>query len=92
VLWSIRPERVTISDSGGLTGTLTDLADVGTAFEVFIAINDGLEVQARTSDEVDLDVGDECHIELPLDAISVWPMAEPGAEAPPSALLRPNQS
>jgi ABC-type Fe3+/spermidine/putrescine transport system ATPase subunit/ABC-type sulfate transport system permease component len=88
VLWSIRPERVTVAaaldpgESTGdalgapLTGTISDVADVGTAVDVFITVTDDLELQARTPDLLNLTVGDRCRIVLAPDAISMW-AAEP---------------
>lgn len=82
VLWSIGPEHVAISSIEGsnpsrrtdvaLLGTVTDVADVGTAVELFIPITDELEIQARTSDPVDFQVGTRCRIELPPEMISLW--------------------
>jgi ABC-type sulfate/molybdate transport systems ATPase subunit/ABC-type sulfate transport system permease component len=73
VLWSIRPERVTLLDAGGLSGSFTDVADVGTAFDLFISIAPGLEIHARTTETRRFEIGDRCHIQLPNEAISVWP-------------------
>jgi molybdate transport system permease protein len=73
VLWSIRPERVTLRSSDGLMGTFTDIADVGTAVDLFISISENLEIQARTVDQVAFQIGDPCYIELPADAITLWP-------------------
>jgi molybdate transport system permease protein len=85
VLWSIRPERVrvvstndlahSLSDGAGATliGTVVDIADVGTAFDLFIAVAPDLEIQARTTELIDYALGDHCRIELPVDAISLWP-------------------
>jgi ABC-type sulfate/molybdate transport systems ATPase subunit/ABC-type sulfate transport system permease component len=73
VLWSIRPERVTLLDTGGLSGTFSDIADVGTAVDLFISIAAGLEIHARTTDGGEFEIGGPCHIELPNEAISVWP-------------------
>ena len=50
VLWSIRPEHVTLLDAGGLSGTFSDVADVGTAVDLFISIAAGLEIHARTTE------------------------------------------
>ncbi len=82
VLWSIRPEHVAISSTEGssqsghadvaLLGTITDIADVGTAIDLFIAITGELEIQARTLDPVDFQVGTRCRVELPPEAISLW--------------------
>ena len=73
VLWSIRPEQVTLLDAGGLSGTFSDVADVGTAVDLFISLAAGLEIHARTTERHGFRVGDPCHIELPREAISVWP-------------------
>jgi molybdate transport system permease protein len=82
VLWSIRPERVTLLDAGtgGLGGSFTDIADVGTAVDLFISIAPGLEIHARTTERGSFQVGDPCRLELPDEAISVWPY-EPSQSA-----------
>lgn len=76
VLWSIRPERVLVSEIGGLRGTLIDIADLVSAVEMLISLNDELEIQVRTTEEMDVHVGQRCGVELPSDAISVWPVSE----------------
>jgi hypothetical protein len=73
VLWSIRPERVSLLPVGGLAGTFIDIADVGTAVDLFIALSPHLEIHARTTQVVEAGVGDACHVELPADAITLWP-------------------
>jgi molybdate transport system permease protein len=82
VLWSIRPERVLLPATGGLAGTVTDVADVGTAVDVFISLTLHLEIQARVVGQVDLEAGSPCHVELPTEAITVWPEA-PGVPGVP---------
>jgi molybdate transport system permease protein len=72
VLWSIRPERVSLHPSGGLPGTFTDIADVGTAVDLFISLGAHLEIQARTAGPVEFDIGDPCHVDLPPEAITLW--------------------
>jgi molybdate transport system permease protein len=73
VLWSIRPERVSLLDSGGISGTFSDVADVGIAVDLFISMAAGLEIQARTTERPEFEIGDRCHVDLPSEAISVWP-------------------
>jgi molybdate transport system permease protein len=73
VLWSIRPDRVALLDTGGLSGSFTDVADVGTATDLFISIGAELEIHARTAETVGFEIGGPCHLELPSGAISVWP-------------------
>ena len=80
VLWSIRPERVSLLDSGGLAGTFSDVADVGTSVDLFISIAAGLEIQAQTTERRGFEIGDPCHIELPTEAINVWPYEQPTTE------------
>jgi hypothetical protein len=75
VLWSIRPERVSLRPSGGLPGTFTDIADVGTAVDLFISLSAHLEIQARTFGPVAFEMGERCHVHLPPEAITVWPDA-----------------
>lgn len=86
VAWSIRPEKVavlalatnqdesTLRQTGRVAGTLIDMADVGTAVDLFVAIDAGVEIQARTSDPIALEVGDACEIVMPVDAVSLWPI------------------
>ena len=50
VLWSISPERVSLLGSGGLPGTVSDVADLGTSFELFVSLAAGLEIVARTTE------------------------------------------
>jgi len=81
VLWSIRPEHVTLLDSGGLPGTFSDVADVGTAVDLFISIAEGLEIHARTTERHGFQIGERCHIELPSAAITVWPYEQAQSES-----------
>jgi ABC-type Fe3+/spermidine/putrescine transport system ATPase subunit/ABC-type sulfate transport system permease component len=73
VLWSIRPERVSLLSSGGLTGTFVDVADVGISVDLFISITPQLEIQARLEDPVDFRIGESCRVGLARQAIAVWP-------------------
>lgn len=81
VLWSVRPERVTVSplpvgdadDRGALQGILRDVADVGTAYDLTIALGGGLELLARTWGALELDEGSPCRLTLDRDAIAFWP-------------------
>jgi molybdate transport system permease protein len=94
VLWSIRPERIRVSASSighetasqtpgaWLAGTLMDVADVGTALDLFVEIAPGVEIQARTPDPVELVAGARCRVELPFDAISLWSAPSPELNAP----------
>jgi molybdate transport system permease protein len=94
VLWSIRPERVMIArapnstqpgdvPSGtALLATVTDIADVGTAVDFFVALNADLELQARLPEPIDLEVGASCSVKMAPEAISLWPAPESIGPAP----------
>ena len=87
VLWSIRPERVSLLPSGGLAGTFVDVADVGTSVDLFISITPQLEIQARQDDPVAFRIGDSCRVGLARQAIAVWP----ASTEPSQALVAHNQ-
>ncbi len=87
VLWSIRPENVIVraldaqaslelasldSADKGLVGTLSDIADVGTAVDLLVTLNDQLELHARVVDSVELRVGQRCQVAMDARAISLW--------------------
>ncbi len=84
VLWSIRPERVSVSSDlergeasndqshALLRGTLSDVADTGTAYDLFVSVGDGFEIHARTWGSLDVNIGSRCRVELDPDAISLW--------------------
>jgi ABC-type Fe3+/spermidine/putrescine transport system ATPase subunit len=85
VAWSIRPERVKVRSTNlpgdgeelvndaALPGTLSDIADVGTALDLFVALSPHLELQVRTTEPITLAVGDQCRVVLARDFLTVWP-------------------
>lgn len=73
VLWSIRPEHIRLSPTEGLSASLADITDLGTTTELIVWVNPTLELELRTPNHIDLVIGDICHIELPRDAITLWP-------------------
>jgi molybdate transport system permease protein len=77
VLWNIRPQHIRLVASGGLAGTLVDVADLGTATELIVTVGGGLELEVRTPDRTELEVGERCHLELPPGSISLWPAGGP---------------
>lgn len=86
VAWSVRPERVevgsleTSAPDSVLRGTLVDVADVGTAYDLFVTLGEGVELQARATDTFDLKVGEECRVRIAPDAISLWSTESPPRE------------
>jgi len=83
VLWSIPPERIAVrrttdpyEDDSNVThvaGTLSDLADVGTATELYVRLGDDLELHARLTSQVDLVVGESCVVTMSTKDIEIWP-------------------
>ncbi len=83
VAWSVRPERLGVvtpsevrarPDVSALRGRLSDLADVGTALDLFVTVGADVELQVRVAGPVELSVGDECAVLVPADAVSLWPV------------------
>ncbi|HEY5104029.1 MAG TPA: ATP-binding cassette domain-containing protein [Acidimicrobiales bacterium] len=81
VWWSIAPERVSVryaratngsEATDSLVGTVSDVADIGTAYDIFVNIGDGVEIMARTRGALDVEVGTRCLVELDPEAISLW--------------------
>jgi ABC-type sulfate/molybdate transport systems ATPase subunit/ABC-type sulfate transport system permease component len=75
VLWSIRPERVSLTGSDGLRGVFTDVADVGAAVDLFVSLSAHLEIQVRTVAHDGYEIGNACFLDLPPEAITLWPRA-----------------
>ena len=82
VCWSVRPECVGISrsaesgkvdhTSNRLEGTLVDVADRGTAVDIFIQLEEQLEIHARLNEPPDLVVGDRCWVTMNHRDVDVW--------------------
>ncbi len=86
VSWSVRPEHVAVgprrvSDAGEpgasrFDGTVLDVAYVGAASDLFVSINPDFVVQARSTEPLELAVGDPCAVSIRADAVSLWPAAD----------------
>ena len=87
VSWSVRPEHVAVrSPAHGedqrergfsqLRGTVLDIAYVGAASDFFVSVNPHLELQARSTDPVELSVGDSCVVSIRADAVALWPVRD----------------
>ena len=82
VLWTILPERIDVRSSGvsrdddpmviDVAGTLVDVADIGTAVDLYVRLDDDLELHARAVDPVILKVGDQCVVTMRRSDIDVW--------------------
>jgi ABC-type Fe3+/spermidine/putrescine transport system ATPase subunit len=81
VSWSIRPEDVALNGTSRHRATVLDTVTLGATTELTLAL-DGLELVARTVHGPSLRIGDRVAIDLPAQAITVWP-AGGGEAAPP---------
>jgi ABC-type Fe3+/spermidine/putrescine transport system ATPase subunit/ABC-type sulfate transport system permease component len=88
VLWSIRPEHVMVSpleavrldssfEDHSLVASLIDVADLGVAADLFLALGEDLVLQARVNGSNSYVVGTPCRVDLVSEAITVWPAATP---------------
>jgi ABC-type Fe3+/spermidine/putrescine transport system ATPase subunit len=81
VWWSIAPERMIVSPAdndpvpdgdNALEGTVVDVADMGSTYDIFVSLVDGVELVARTRGALDVEVGARCRIQLERAAIALW--------------------
>ncbi|HVB50356.1 MAG TPA: ATP-binding cassette domain-containing protein [Acidimicrobiales bacterium] len=78
VWWSIAPEDVRVlprmgTDADeGIVGVVKDVADMGTSYDLFVMVGDGVEVMARTRGALEVEVGARCQLEFDLEAVSLW--------------------
>ena len=79
VWWSIAPECVLVStqvgdadDGGVILGTVVDVADMGSTYDVFVTVAGGGEVLVRTRGALEVEVGAQCRIEFESAAITLW--------------------
>jgi molybdate transport system permease protein len=84
VLWCIRPDHVVICRGGAYPARVLDIADIGTLTSVTVALLGGPELRVRTTEALELDVGDACQVDLDPAAITLWPVETRAAPAPVS--------
>lgn len=73
VSWCIHPEHVEIDSAGAHPAVITDVADLGSVAAIEMRLGDGLVLNARSSDRVQRRPGQRCRVNLPPDAVTVWP-------------------
>ncbi len=90
VLFSIRPERVRVrapsgefvNEEGALRGSVVDVADGGTRYDVLVRLDSGAEMLARVDDAPT--TGESCYLELDGAAVSLWPRGSDTATRAPA--------
>jgi len=76
VLWSVHPEDVAIESAAPYPATVLDSLDLGARRELLLALGD-LELTARIGRDQPVAAGSEQRVQLPAEAIAVWPATAP---------------
>jgi molybdate transport system permease protein len=71
VIWSIRPEAITMGKVGSHEAVILDSADLGAVTSIIIEFG-GLRLEARSALQDPYPIGTKCRVELPTDAIRLW--------------------
>jgi len=74
VVWSIRPEHVSVGSTGTYDALVVDVADLGSISSIVVEIG-AVRLESRTLLSQPHPVGSRCRVELPGDAVRVWPAA-----------------
>jgi molybdate transport system permease protein len=77
VVWSVRAERVSVALDGPHRAVVVDAVDLGTTSELLLRLGDDLELRARPGTVVDAEPGARSGVDIPVDAINVWPSVAP---------------
>ncbi len=83
--WCVHPEHIVIGGRASLPAVVTDVADLGAATSVELRLGDGLVLTARSRDRRDHRRGQSCFVEVPPDAVTVWPADAGTAGSGPGA-------
>jgi len=78
VVWCIRPEDVVLGPGGAWAGLVEDALETGGGAEAVVRLGEGLRLTVRLRDEPPR-VGEPCRVDLPPDALCVWPLERPAA-------------
>ncbi len=79
---SVRPEHVRVNRASptdrstalkALAGTISDIADLGTAHLVFVTLHGDVEVQCRSMTPLSFTVGDPCEVSFDDGGLMTWP-------------------
>src|SRR5262249_23966717 len=75
VVWSVRPERISLTPDGHYEATLIDDVDLGATRELLVSIGNYLELLIRTDRRCPLEIKAHYRIDIPAEDIHVWPAA-----------------
>jgi molybdate transport system permease protein len=80
VVWCVRPEHIALSREGRYPAVLLDDADLGFIRELTISLEDRLQMTMRTSEPLQLRIGQTLRVDMPAEHISVWLLTGPTSD------------
>jgi ABC-type Fe3+/spermidine/putrescine transport system ATPase subunit len=80
VIWSIRPEHVSVGRTGRFEAVVVDSIDLGASTSTVVDIGE-VRLEARSTAHSDHPVGSRCRVDLPPESVHVWAAPEHGAES-----------
>ncbi|MGI8629214.1 MAG: ABC transporter ATP-binding protein/permease [Solirubrobacteraceae bacterium] len=72
ITWTVRPEHISVDPRGRYQAVVLDAVTLGAAHETTVAI-EGLELTIRTASPPLPQTASRCRIDVPPDAITLWP-------------------
>lgn len=75
IAWTVRPEDIALDPRGGYRATVLDAVTLGAIRELTVRLAE-LELTVRTTKPVRVEPGSSFRIELPPQAITLWPARE----------------
>lgn len=78
VIWSIRPEEISLEEAGPYGAVVLDCADLGAVASIVVEVAGGVRLEARSAIRAPYVPGARVQVALPAEAIRVWPAASPG--------------
>ena len=82
VLWTVRPDQITITGDGDYPARVTDAADLGTSAVLDVRLPGGPALRVRRAEVGGLEPGDACRLAIPPSAITLWPDGTPNFTIP----------
>ncbi len=73
VLWCVRPERISVDQTGAYEAIVCDDIDLGSTRELTVMLAGGLELTMRTSVRAEPAIGERLRLEIAPEDVVVWP-------------------
>jgi ABC-type sulfate/molybdate transport systems ATPase subunit/ABC-type molybdate transport system permease subunit len=81
VHWSVAADHVRVAADGPITVDIVDVADLGTSTELRVRLGQ-VELFVRTTSDSHMAPAGQCRIEIPPEAVNVWPSSTAVATPP----------